>query len=62
METLNFQLQQLAYLLQYSEKTNEIKSLIDSITNKINSIKKKSSISTIENELNDFDFCDDILH
>ena len=62
METLNSQLTRLVFLLNRSENRFELKALINAITNKINSMRDKTSKYPLEEDTNDYDFCDDILH
>lgn len=62
MKTLHYQLQKLIFLLKDDITSEEIKTLINSITSKIQSFNHDSEAQVIEEEINDYDFCDDILH
>jgi hypothetical protein len=54
METLNYKLHKLIYLLQESDNSKELRKLINTITSKIQSYN--SNISSLEEDMNDFDF------
>lgn len=53
MNTLNYELEKLIYLLNNTNKVNETNLLIDQITKKIHSARNRTSLDCIMYELSD---------